>query len=129
MVTRERTVRTGSRLRASNRRGTAENLPGATELRRRDRLACRQDAAVDAEADLHLGRFPNAEKGYEAITAKVSEYVTRERQLAGSPNRTVDRSQLYVAANQASLNTDQMHYQGQSLQSSLDTNSLRWCVR
>jgi hypothetical protein len=76
----------------------------------------------DAEADVHLGRFPNAEKGYEAITAKVNEYVTRERQLVGNPNRGVDRAQLYVAANQASLNTDQMYYQGQSLQSSLETN-------
>ena len=74
----------------------------------------------DSEADVHLGRFPNAEKGYEAITAKVSEYVTRERQLAGNPNRAVDRSQLDVAANRASLNTDQMHYQGQALQSSLE---------
>jgi hypothetical protein len=76
----------------------------------------------DSEADVHLGRFPNAEKGYEAITAKVSEFVTRERQLAGNPNRAVDRSQLDVAANRASLNTDQMHYQGQALQSSLETD-------
>lgn len=76
----------------------------------------------DSEADVHLSRFPNAEKGYEAITAKVTKYVTRERQLAGNPNRGVDRSQLSVAANQASLNTDQMHFQGQSLQSSLESN-------
>ena len=76
----------------------------------------------DSEADVHLSRFPNAEKEYEAITAKVTEYVTRERQLAGNPNRGVDRSQLSVAANQASLNTDQMHFQAQSLQSSLESN-------
>jgi hypothetical protein len=73
----------------------------------------------DAEADYHLARFPNAEKGYEAITAKVNEYVTRERQLVGNPDRAVDRSQLYVSANQASLDTDQMHYHAQSIQSSL----------
>lgn len=76
----------------------------------------------DTEADVHLGRFPNVERGYDAITAKVNEYVTRERQLAGNPNRAVDRSQLDVAATQASLNTDQMHFQGQALQSSLETD-------
>lgn len=76
----------------------------------------------DADADSHLARFPNAEKGYEAITAKVNEYVTRERQLVGNPDRAVDRSQLYVSANQASLDTDQMHYHAQDLQSSLQMN-------
>jgi len=76
----------------------------------------------NAEADVHLGRFPRAEQAYEAITAKVNEYVTRERQLAGNPNRAVDRSQLEVAATQASLNTDQMHFQGQALQSSLEND-------
>jgi len=76
----------------------------------------------DSEADVYLGRFPNVEKGYESITAKVSEYVTQERQLAGNPNREVARSQLYVASNQASLTTNRAHYQGQSLQSSLETN-------
>lgn len=74
----------------------------------------------NSEADVHLGRFPNAEKGYQAITAKVSEYVTRERQLAGNANQAVDRSQLDAAAMEASFNTDQMHYQGQALQSSLE---------
>lgn len=77
----------------------------------------------DQEADAHLARFPNAEKGYEAITAKVNEYVTRERQLVGNPDRAVDRSQLYVSANQASLDTDQMHYHAQSLQSSLEVDT------
>lgn len=86
-----------------------------------DRLIGRMQR-FDAEADVSLGRFPNIERGYEGITAKVNEYVTRERQLAGSPNRGVDRSQLYVAANQVSLNTDQVHAQGQSSQSSLETN-------
>jgi hypothetical protein len=76
----------------------------------------------DSEADVHLGRFPNAEKNYEAITAKIAEYVARERQLAGNPDRAVDRSQLEVAATQVSFTTDQMHYDAQSLQSSLDMN-------
>jgi hypothetical protein len=76
----------------------------------------------DAEADIHLGRFPNVERGYEAITGKVGDYVTRERKLVGNPFRSVERSQLDVAATQASLSTDQMHFQGQSLESSLQTN-------
>jgi hypothetical protein len=76
----------------------------------------------DTEADVHLSRFPNAEKSYEAITAKVSEYVLRERRLVGKPDCAVDRSQLDVAATQALLNTDQMHFQAQDLQSSLKTN-------
>ena len=82
----------------------------------------RRMAQFDAQADVHLGRFPGAEKGYEGITAKVSAYVARERQLAGNTNAAVARGQLSVAANQASIQTDQMHYQGESLQSSLETN-------
>ena len=76
----------------------------------------------DSEADLHLSRFPGVEKGYQAITAKMNEYVERERRLAGNPNAAVARSQLSVAATQASLATDQLHYQGQSLQSTLEIN-------
>jgi len=86
-----------------------------------DRLVGRMQN-FDSEADVHLARFPNAEKAYESITAKVNEYVTRERQLVGNPSRAVDRSQLEVAASQASLDTDQVQYQVQALQSSLETN-------
>ena len=82
----------------------------------------RRMAQFDSDADVHLGRFPGAEKSYEGITARVGEYVARERQLAGNPNAAVVRGQLSVAANQASIQTDQMHYQGESLQSSLETN-------
>ena len=86
-----------------------------------DRLIGRMQQ-FDLQADVHLGRFPSVEKAYEAITARVSEYVARERHLAGNPNAAVARGQLSVAANQASIHTDQMHYQGESLQSSLETN-------
>ena len=82
----------------------------------------RRMAQFDSQADVHLGRFPGAEKGYEGITARVGEYVARERRLAGNPNAEVARGQLSVAANQASIQTDQMHYQGESLQSSLEAN-------
>jgi len=86
-----------------------------------DQLVGRMER-FDAEADVHLGRFPNAERGYEAISAKVNEYVSRERQLVANPARAVDRSQLDVAAIQASLGTDEIQFQVQSLQSSLDAN-------
>jgi hypothetical protein len=76
----------------------------------------------DSEADVHLGRFPNIEKGYEGITAKVNGYVERERQLTGSPNAAVARSQLSVDATQASLATDQLHNQGELFQSTFETN-------
>jgi hypothetical protein len=76
----------------------------------------------NSEADVHLGRFPGAEKGYQAITAKIAADVARERELAGNPNAFVTRSQLSVAATQTSLLTDQMHYQTQSLESSLQGN-------
>jgi hypothetical protein len=82
----------------------------------------RRMAQFDSDADVHLGRFPGAEKAYAGITARVGEYVARERKLAGNPNAEVARGQLSVAANQASIQTDQMHYQGESLQSSLETN-------
>jgi hypothetical protein len=73
----------------------------------------------DSEADTHLGKFPTAEKHYEAITAKMAEDVARERQLADNPDNAADRSQLDYDATEASLNTDQMHFDAQSLQSSL----------
>jgi hypothetical protein len=76
----------------------------------------------DTEADVHLSRFPNVEKGYDAITAKMAAYVERERQLSSNPNAVVARSQLYVAVTQVSLATDQAHIQGQSLESSLEMN-------
>lgn len=76
----------------------------------------------DAEADVHLGRFPNAEKTYQGITAKMAQYVDRERQLAGNQNASVARSQLVVAVNQASLMTDQVHNQVVPLGWSLQNN-------
>lgn len=76
----------------------------------------------DSQADVHLGRFPGAEKAYEGITAEVSAYVARERQLGGNPNAAVARGQLSVAANQAALQTEQMHNQGEALQSALEGN-------
>ena len=76
----------------------------------------------DSEADVHLARFPGAEKSYQAITTRISQYVARERELSGNPNASVARSQLSVAATQTSLLTDQMYYQTQSLESSLQTN-------
>ena len=79
-------------------------------------------AQFDSEADIHLGRFPNAEKGYEAITAKAASYVARERQLAGNPNAYNTRVQISNAVMQAENVTEQMHNQGVSLQSSLEGN-------
>ncbi len=84
---------------------------GIIQAKAVDRLVGRIQV-FDSQADLHLGRFPSAEKAYEAITARVGEYVARERQLAGNPKATVARAQLFVAANQASIQTDQMHHQG-----------------
>lgn len=72
-----------------------------------------------SEADSHLSRFPGAEDRYHAITVKMTEYVNRERQLAGNRNETVTRGQLAVAVNQESIGTDQLHNSVQSLQSSL----------
>ena len=76
----------------------------------------------DSEADIHLGRFPNAEKEYAAITAKAASYVARERQLVGIPSAYNTRVQLSNAVVQAENVTEQMHNQGVSLQSSLDGN-------
>ena len=83
-----------------------------------DRLA-EQMRQFDQQADVHLARFPGAEKQYQAITAKVRDSVEKERRLAGNPNASVARSQLSIAATQASYETEQLHYQGQSLESSM----------
>lgn len=76
----------------------------------------------DSKADLHLGRFPGAERAYAGITAKVSAYVARERQLGENPNAAVAPGQLSVAADQAAIQTEQIHNQGEALQSALETN-------
>jgi hypothetical protein len=76
----------------------------------------------NSEADVHLARFPGAEQRDQAITARIADYVSRERALAGNPNTSVARGQLSVAATQASIATDQMHYQTQSMESSLQMN-------
>ncbi len=82
----------------------------------------RKMGQFDSEADIHLGRFPGAEKGYEAITAKAASYVARERQLAGNPNAYNMRVQLSNAVIQVENATEQVHNQGVSLQSSLEGN-------
>jgi hypothetical protein len=83
-----------------------------------DRLI-EQMKQFDQQADVHLARFPAVEKQYEAITAKVRDDVERERHLAGNPNASVTRSQLSIAATQVSYATEQLHYEGQSLESSM----------
>lgn len=82
-----------------------------------DRLV-EQMQQFDQEADVHLTRFPGVEKEYQTITAKVRDSVEKERRLAGNPNASVTRSQLSIAATQESYETEQLHYQGQSLESS-----------
>lgn len=76
----------------------------------------------DSAADVHLGRFPGVEKSYDAITAKVAAYVSRERELAGNPNASLERGRLSLAASQLSMATDQLHLQGQSLETDLQVN-------
>lgn len=83
-----------------------------------DRLIARMQQ-FDQQADIDLARFPTVEKQYGAITAKVSDYVERERRLAGNPSASVARSQLSIAATQLSYETERLHYEGQSLESSM----------
>lgn len=86
-----------------------------------DRIVGRMQK-FDSEADVHLSRFPGVEQRYHAITAKMTEYVSRERQLAGNQNTAAARGQLCVAASQASITADQLHNSAQSLQSTFQTN-------
>ena len=79
-------------------------------------------ARFDSEADLHLGRFPNAEKGYQSITAKMQMYIAKDRQLAENPNAYNQRAQISNALMQGTNLTEQMHNQGVSLESSLEGN-------
>lgn len=74
-----------------------------------------------AEVDSRLNLLPDAEKRYEAITDKVSGYVSRERSLAG-PRYAVERGQLDGEAYQASMATDQELYTIQSIGWSLHNN-------
>ena len=107
-------------------RAAAQSQMRTLEAQRRfvveiDRLLSRL-RQFESQADVHLGRFPGAAKGYAGITAKVAAYVARERQLTGNPNAAVARGQLSVAAIQASLQTEEMHNQGESLHLALETD-------
>ena len=82
----------------------------------------RQMQQFVSEADTHLYNFSKAEERLHAITAEVSKYVKRERELAGNPATNVQRSQLVVAANQALIATDQLHDAILSFESSLESN-------
>ncbi|SPE22764.1 hypothetical protein SBA5_360002 [Candidatus Sulfotelmatomonas gaucii] len=79
-------------------------------------------ARFDSEADSNLDKFPNVEKSYEGITAKMQEYVERERQLTGNPNASAMRGQLSVAVSQGPLRTEEIHNPAVSLKSALDGN-------
>jgi hypothetical protein len=79
-------------------------------------------ARFDSEADVLLGRFPGAEKGYAGITAKIEGYVARERQLAGNPDAYNLRVQLSNAAIQAENVTEPTHNQTELLESSFEGN-------
>jgi hypothetical protein len=77
---------------------------------------------LDAQADVHPGRFPGAGDRYRAITTKMTEYLNQERRLAGNPNAGVARSQLVVAMTQVSLAMDQLHNAAESSQTSPKVN-------
>jgi len=70
----------------------------------------------DSAADIHLGRFPGAEERYRAITARVAQYVNRDRQFAGNPNASAMRGQLYIAAIRSSQTSFPLHDQQLSLE-------------
>jgi hypothetical protein len=75
----------------------------------------------ESAADIHLGRFPKVEKQYQNITAKISEYVSRERTLEAKQNSSVVRSQLVVDEYQIALDTNAIHLDVESLRSSFET--------
>jgi hypothetical protein len=87
-----------------------------------DRFINKTDV-FEKQADIHLGKFPNVERAYVAITDKIAAYVNRQRQLSGNANAGVARNQLTVAANQASLQTDQIHNSVEQFQWSFDADT------
>jgi hypothetical protein len=104
---------------ANARQRTAEALENFVS--RVERVVTRM-RELDAQADVHLGRFPGAEDSYRAITVKMAGFLNQERRLAGNPNAGVARSQLVVTMTQVSLAMDQLHNAAESLQSSLQVN-------
>ena len=75
-------------------------------------------------ANAHITKLPEAEQRYLAITQRMTELLSQERQLAGSPRESVARSQLDVAINQGSVATSQLHVQIQSVQTEYRTRAL-----
>lgn len=76
-----------------------------------------------AAADVALSRFPAFEEKFHNITSTMRNYVNVERKLATDPNTAVRRGQLIVAANQASIETEQLRTSIESFESSASYNS------
>jgi regulator of protease activity HflC (stomatin/prohibitin superfamily) len=85
-----------------------------------DQIAAKVEQ-LNGEADVHLARFSSGENGFRAITARIGEYLDRERLLAGRANAGVARGQLVVAMNQALIGTEQLHNEAQTLQYSVQS--------
>jgi hypothetical protein len=73
----------------------------------------------DSQADVHLSRFPGGEERYRAITARMTQYLNRERSILGGGSAAVARSQILVAMNQASIATEELHNAANSLESAV----------
>jgi hypothetical protein len=78
---------------------------------------------IDSTSDILLGRFATVDKRYQDITAKINTYVERERRLSVNPNEAIDRASLYVDANQAAIDTNQLHLDMQSVQQDFEINA------
>jgi len=78
---------------------------------------------IDSTSDILLGRVAAVDKRYQAITAKINTYVERERRLSGNPDEAVDRASLYVDANQAAIDTNQLHLDMRSVEQDFEMNA------
>lgn len=89
-------------------RGINKTRAHAEELAHLDDLK-KKLIASSTEADAQLAKFPPIEQRYRRITEWMNAALARQRSIYGAGQASVARSQVGVAINQASIETEQLH--------------------
>lgn len=71
----------------------------------------------------HLSNFAPAEERYRQVTVRMKSALLREKQIWGQGAAAVPRTQIAVAIQQASIQTDQLHSSVRSTYQKFDTRS------
>jgi hypothetical protein len=83
---------------------------------------CDKMQKFEASGSASLQKFPSVAARYRAITAKMQNYLQRDRTLAGISNATYARGQISYAVSNGIYATSQVHFEVKSLQDNFVSN-------